>query len=208
MRNMVLNNWIVNAITSLVILTVASVKAQEAFQPDIVPWPKQIKLESAAWELDAGKEAKIFLLIGKNPSPQVKAGVALLKNKMEQLGVTMVVQDGTDAPFEMPSGIVIRVGVAGQDSWLAKPMADLGIAVTDKDPGEQGYVISSHSGKGQRQILLVGSDPAGALYACVTLKSLISKQDGRISIWPAQIRDFPDLKQRWLGTPQWHGTGS
>lgn len=203
-----LNRVIMVVITALVILTVAQLKAEETFQPDIVPWPKQIKLESVVWELSDGKDASVFILTGKNPAPQVQAGAALLEKKLKQLGVSFIVKDDTASTSEMPSSLVIRIGVAGQDTWLSKAIGDAGISISEKDPGEQGYVICSRLDKGQRQILLAGSDPVGALYACVTAKSLISMKDGRASIWPVQIRDYPDLKQRWLGTPQWHGTGS
>ena len=41
----------------------------------------------------------------------------------------------------------------------------------------------------------------GTLYAAVTCRQLIIKQDGRLLLQPAVVRDWPDFKTRCNGAP-------
>ncbi|HRU06936.1 MAG TPA: carbohydrate-binding family 9-like protein, partial [Candidatus Brocadiia bacterium] len=60
----------------------------------------------------------------------------------------------------------------------------------------QGYVI--HYDPAMRRFLLAGRDGAGAIYACVTLAQLFNVENGRLTLWPAQVRDWPDYKIRCM----------
>ena len=70
------------------------------------------------------------------------------------------------------------------------------------DPGPQGYIIRCGRGTGGAMgCLLAGSDAQGMLYAAVTFRHMLEATEEGVVVNAANVRDWPDFKQRNLGRP-------
>lgn len=175
--------------------------------PDIVPWPKEIRFGKHYWELPAGNSSGTILVLGRNASAQSRIGAERLSAALKKVGSNSIICDETE---QIPSetGCVFYIGTVGENSLLTRKLKSHRINITADNPGVQGYVISFRQDKGVRTVLLAGSDHLGTLYSCVTAEYLVSMQDSKPVILPTEVRDWPDIKNRWLGNPQWHGGAS
>ena len=165
---------------SLLVYVIAHATASAA-EPLIIPQPRQMRLVGEATPL-AG-DARIGVC---DDSRIVGSGVEVIQRRLKALGRgPLPVAKGAPADKE-----AILVGLADSPGIRA-----LNLPVPKEG---QGYAIAFRGGPGARRIILVGRDPTGALYACVTFARLLSAKDGRVMVRPAEVRDWPDYSIRFL----------
>ena len=144
----------------------------------IIPMPKQARAIGAPVPLDGHRV--------------VVAAGAQMRIAAEEINERVVALGGAKLPVlpldgELPEGKLLVIAPCTARVF--------GTKVSPENPGPQGYVIEP---QGER-LLLIGSDSLGALYAAVTCRQLIVKQDGRLWLQRAAIRDWPDYKHREHG---------
>jgi len=101
---------------------------------------------------------------------------------------------------ELDTGSLILVGRPGENQLLAKLCAQRKLDLSADTPGAQGYWIRFVSDGKRRLALLAGRDPVGMLYACVTFRRLVRRQDENVCAVEANIQDWPDVRWRFTWT--------
>ncbi len=155
---------------------------------DIIPTPRAITLDGERLDL-AG-----WVIVPAADCPMSAIGAEEINDRINSLGG----QTLTVAPEPGGSGAIFVGAVT--DPLTEQVATSLGTVLSETDPGEQGYVIAFGEREGLPVILCGGSDPQGALYACVTLRQMIQSEDERTVALSGMVRDWPDFKYRcnWL----------
>lgn len=128
--------------------------------------------------------------------PVVDSGIALLQERLKHLQ-EQTPTPGTDSRDNDVSWEIL-VGVRSAPQFAQIPPNTV--------PDEaQGYAVvfvldaAVQRGRNRRnRVYLVGNDPVGALYACVTCSRLLSSDAGTTRVTPVNVRDWPDYKIRIL----------
>ena len=194
--------WAAAASTFLVLTTIWSAPVEKPFPPapqwenlgsvDIVPCPKRIELSDAVMPL---ADARLLYLSDEHGC--TAAGAGEIASRCVQLGgdapPSSVVKDPSAALGTLAApAIVIGYGRG------RLPLPDLlssheGISAWDE---EQGYIIATRKVKGHGVVVVWGREPVAALYGCVTLRHLLSRDRERVVLRLAQVVDWPDFKRR------------
>jgi hypothetical protein len=155
-----------------------------ADQLSIVPTPREITLDGARLDLEG------WVIVPAEGCSMSAIGADEINDRVDSLGgETLTVASETGG-----SGAIIVGSVA--DPLTQQATTSLGMVLSETDPGEQGYVIAVGEHGGLPVILCGGADPQGALYACVTLRHMIQREDGRTVALSGRVRDWPDYKYR------------
>ena len=151
---------------------------------NIIPTPREITLDGAWLELEG------WVIVPAEGCSMSVIGADEINDRVDSLGgETLTVASETGG-----SGAIIVGSVT--DPLTQQVATSLGISLSETDPGEQGYVIASGEHEGLPVILCGGADPQGALYACVTLRQMIQREDDRTVALSGRVRDWPDFKYR------------
>jgi hypothetical protein len=155
----------------------------------IIPLPKEIREVREPIPLDG------FRIVAASDE-RSQIGAAEINQRIVSLGGDSLPVNRFEGP--LPDGPLILIApCTAQELEAIKPSLE----VTPTEPGVQGYAIRP-SGSGKNfQLMLVGSDSLGTLYAAVTCRQLIVKREGRLLLQPALVRDWPDFNTRCNGTP-------
>ena len=155
----------------------------------IIPLPKEIRAVGEPIPLDGFR-----IVAAGDERSQIAA--AEINQQIVSLGGESLTVSRFEGP--LPDGRLILIAPC-----TAKELKALSpsLEVTPTKPGVQGYMVQP-SGSGENlKLMLAGSDSLGTLYAAVTCRQLIIKQDGRLLLQPALVRDWPDFKTRCNGAP-------
>ena len=153
----------------------------------LLPTPRYIELLEGARSLDGWE------IVVPGDVNMLQVGASEVNARVSDLG-------GEPLPVvEEPSGKpAIFIG-----RWWAPHIREicmeLKVKLTPTNPGEQGYFIQSGTYQNRPVILLGGSDPQGALYACVTFRRLMKRSENGVRARNARVRDWPDFKVRCNG---------
>ena len=143
---------------------------------DIIPMPRHLQLTGRRVSLDG-----MAIVLGNRKSRQDEIGANWINDRLSASGAKRlnVVDEGSTPERAIIIGTLDSnrlIGTAGED-------------VSPTNPGERGYEIRTAGSR----IYLVGVDPIGALYACVTFAELLAG-DGERVVWrEASVRDWPDF---------------
>lgn len=154
----------------------------------IVPMPKRIRLTGRKLPLDAA-----VIVLGAKPSPQDEIGVKWINDHLLRAGGAAlgVVSEAGSLPA---ASLRIRVGTRQSSAAVDRAVAQGLFRLGPNDPGQRGYVIHPAHGPDGVDLYLGGSDPVGALYACVTLAGLLEGQGGHVALREAEVVDWPDFR--------------
>ncbi len=176
---------------TLVLALTAAVRLFAAVD-DIVPMPKQVGDPQRSVPLEGWR-------IVTADDPKCRIGAMEINSRVRELGgpplPVEVLRDPQSTPMQ---SIVLAPSTLPEAAEFARRAR-----VTDADPGPQGYAVHPEAAPGGqvRRVLLVGSDPQGALYAAVTLRRLVVRgPGGALHLQPVEIRDWPDYLYRCCGT--------
>jgi hypothetical protein len=167
---------------------------------EMIPAAKEVEMLGQTVPLGGG----VILLLDE--SPQAKIAAAEINSRIEELGgepllVEYVPRD-TLMNIIVPCCIVL--GNASDDLRRVQMQNWAGgeVNLTEEDPGPQGYVIRSVLGEDRvPTFVLGGSDAQGMLHAAVTFRHMLEATDEGVVVNAANVRDWPDFKQRNLGRP-------
>lgn len=129
---------------------------------------------------------------------RIRAGVAAeeINERIVKLGgaaLPVVERASSERPY-------ILLAPAAEPA-MRQALGDLGLAAGVTAMPEQGYLIASGPAGGRPVVIGTGADRLGTLYAAVTLRQLIVKNDaGKIVLLSGKVRDWPDFKVRRIGT--------
>ena len=156
-------------------------------QLDIVPMPRLVRLTDERIPL-----ANAALVLGQSPSEQDHIGADwindhIARNGGDRLPTLREGSAGIDAAVRVYIGT--RKTCKAIDRAAGNDWFRLGPGV----PGHCGYIISTHQEGRARTVYLGGSDPVGALYACVTFAGLLRPDAGAVYVRRAEIADWPDF---------------
>ena len=151
----------------------------------LIPTPREISVAGGSRPLAGWRIA-------------VPPGLALAQVGAEEINSRIVELGGAALSVSAGTGPAIYIG-RWCDPGIRALSAALKVSLTPVDPGEQGYVIRFGTFRAQPAVLLGGSDAAGALYACVTFRSLLRREGNGVAARIADVRDWPDFKIRNVG---------
>ncbi len=169
---------------------------------DIIPSPKELKVEPGKAVLSGIEKARAIIVVGaESRKSMIAAGE--INDKIVSLGgqALAVIKDRNMARGENAEQNLILVGGLGENTLLSEYREKHGIGITPDNPGEQGYIIRFLKESGRDVAILAGSDPQGALYAAVTFRKLLTREEETIVAQRVSIRDWPDFKNRYLLFP-------
>ena len=109
-------------------------------------------------------------------TPTARIAAAEINSRIEELGGEALAL-AADAPAGDRLSISVTVGADGLS--------------------EQGYTITCNG----QSVTLTGADETGMLYAAVTFRHMLEVEDGQVVVRAANVCDWPDFKQRNLGSP-------
>ncbi|NOY79913.1 MAG: hypothetical protein GXP31_02795, partial [Kiritimatiellaeota bacterium] len=159
---------------------------------DIVPMPKQVGDLQRSVPLEGWR-------IVTADDPKCRIGAAEINGRIRELGAVPLPVEVLRGTQSTPAlSIVLAPCTAPAAAEFARRAR-----VTPSEPGAQGYAVAPDTPPdgAVRRILLIGSDPQGALYAAVTARRLIvPAADGAPHLQLARIRDWPDYLYRCNGT--------
>lgn len=169
----------------------------------IVPLPKEIRAVGEPVPLDG------FRIVTAD-DPQSTIGAAEINQRIVSLGGHPLPVSRLEGRLPDGRAIVIAPCTAKELAGVLPPPG-----VTSAEPGPQGYAIQPIGTDTNLKLLLVGSDTLGTLYAAVTFRQLIIRQQDRLLLQAATVRDWPDFKTRCNGAPfsenlrgDWYGMRS
>ena len=155
--------------------------------PPVFPNPQQMELSGAPFLLDEGAA----LLLPPTPSESDHMLSRLLTQELgDRFGFTLKTQYSDHLP---DAGRFILLGSA-ENALVQQYCGQHQLALTPKNPGPEGYLLRVD----ERCAVVGGSDARGAFYGLQSLRQLLGKQDQRISIPGAQVRDWPDKPFRGI----------
>ena len=175
-----------SALTLCVQLSAAEPKQATAARPeweglkdvDIIPCPKRIRLSDQKIVLAQSGKAEAVIVIPDQIDPRLRIGSAEINDRMRALG-----------KVELP--------VQTLPEYRDRPAAQTAIVVdvrpTAAGKRPQGYEIRVEK---PERVAIAGVDPQGALYGCVTLRSLIARDGDRVVLLGVQVADWPDFRNR------------
>ena len=203
--------WTLSATGTMLALNLAGVAAVPEAPPppdralweavDIVPMPKRMRLTGATRPVSV---ETTVLVLGAASCEQSRIGAAWINRRLVQLGAEPLPMVTDPEPGD--SRTLIMVGTRADNAGIDEAVAAERVNVGDGNPGARGYEIRFASDA--KRIFLAGSDPIGALYACVTFAELL-EQHGDGVLWrEAIVRDWPDIIHMTLGEDFVGGTSA
>ncbi len=150
---------------------------------NLVPMPKQLKLTGKKLFFDS----PVRIVLGKNKSRQSEIGAQWIQKKIKRNGSMRPVLSETPSPQAWD----IIIGDPEDNPYIKKAVKNKIVNTGKNNPGKRGYEIRID--ENNKDIYLVGADPVGCLYSCVTFSEMLNKNSGK-TYWPmAEIRDWPDV---------------
>ena len=179
-----------------------------AGEPFIIPRPKQMSATGGRFPLLRAGQPQAVIVLADRSSVQARIGAEEINQRLRDLCGTGLSVKGAGALTEADRAqALILIGRPSEHPLLGAECRRVGLSVSAKDPGPQGYAIGFASRGGKRLALLAGSDRIGTLYACVTFRYLIETGAGDRTCHAveAQIRDWPDVRWRftWQALRAW-----
>ncbi|OGV78571.1 MAG: hypothetical protein A3K19_32040 [Lentisphaerae bacterium RIFOXYB12_FULL_65_16] len=160
---------------------------------DIVPCPKRIEFTGV---LTCGAESPSILFV-PDAEHHAETGAAEIAARIAELGgaaAPPVSVPDAAAAVNALTGPAVLIGYGAGD--LPMPNVEheyQGVSAWDE---EQGYVIAPCRLNGCDTVLVWGREPLGALYGCITLRHLLSRDGDAVVLRTATVVDWPDFKRR------------
>ena len=153
--------------------------------PPIFPIPQQMDLSGVAFFVND----ETTLLLPLIPSESDRSLARFLARDMsDRFGLTLKIQHSDRLP---EAGRFMLLGSV-ESPLVRQYCAQHQLPLTPENPGSEGYVLRVDGSSA----MVGGSDARGAFYGLQSLRQLVARQDQRITIPGAQIRDWPDKSFR------------
>ncbi len=173
------------------LLGVWTVNAEDEL--NIVPRPKQITVQGRV-------QLAVDTVIVTDGTVKSQSGAEEINAAVVELGFApFQVRTENEVGKDGDAVSLILIGSIDKNRQIRKYCEANKIEFTPENPGEQGYVVRFLSENGRSLVLIAGSDELGALYGCVTFRYLLRKNGTQLEALKADIRDWPDLKNRQVG---------
>jgi hypothetical protein len=98
-------------------------------------------------------------------------------------------------------GQIFLLGQRGGNEWLDRLCREKKIDLSEKSPGENGFVIEFVNDGPREVVLAGGSDAAGVIFAQNALFDLVRWKGDAIELPAVSVRDWPSI--RWRGRAHW-----
>ncbi len=153
--------------------------------PPIFPSPQQMEISGVPFFVDD----ETTLWLPTTPSESDRALARSLAMEMsDRFGFTLRIRHSDRLP---EAGRFILLGSV-ESPLVRQYCAQHQLPLTPQNPGSEGYVLRVD----ESSALVGGSDARGAFYGLQSLRQLLAKQEQRVTIPGARIRDWPDKSFR------------
>lgn len=184
---------------AIILTTCGWATVLEAVPAILVPQPKQVDLSrEAPMALEPGRTA---IVLGDGAGEPERQAAQLLRHRVGlRFGQDWPVVDENSIPHQATT--LVLLGQRSTHRLLDAICTRQNTVLDAQSPGHDGYIIS-FARQGDRRVVLVGgSNARGVIYGQDTLFQLIDKQNDKVVLHQATIRDWPSIP--WRGRPQTH----
>jgi len=167
---------------------------------DLIPRPKELSVTGEQWAVADGQKPLATIVIIPQQA-KCFIGAEEINHRLGELGgPPLPILESDDPKVLTKLDLPIIISECDGSKLTRAIIAENGVVISRKDPGEQGYVIRFLRFRGRPLILLLGSDQQGALYAAITMRWLIERAGNRSLVTVARVRDWPDFKLRGISS--------
>lgn len=165
-------------------------------RPVIVPAPKQLEFATPSISLS---DSSVAIVLGSQCSdPEVYAAETLQYAAQKRFGPRWpIVREDTDLARYR---VLIVLGQRNTSSILDRLCKQWKVDLSETSPGHDGYVLEMRKVGKQDLVLVGGSNPRAVIFGQDTLFQLMAKENGRLVLARASVRDWPTIP--WRGKPQ------
>lgn len=153
--------------------------------PPIFPLPQQMEISGGPFLVD---DETTLLLPSTSSESDRSLARFLAMDMSDRFGFALTSRHSDRLP---EAGRFILLGSV-ESPLVRQYCAKHLLPLTPQYPGSEGYVLRVDEGSA----MVGGSDARGAFYGLQSLRQLLAKQDQRVTIPGAQIRDWPDKSFR------------
>jgi hypothetical protein len=152
----------------------------------IFPIPQQMELSDEVFVLDES----VSIIVPRDRSEKdIFLARFLIRELSDKYGIALKMESRGDIPDDRK---VVLMGTV--DNPLIKQyIIDRRLAITENDPGSEGYVLHVSSDK----IVIAGWDDPGAFFGLQSLRQLIDAENGTV-VQGIKVRDWPNLPFRGI----------
>lgn len=160
---------------------------------NIIPTPKEIKVLPGKVAIS---EKNMLLVTGNNRDSLSFLGAEEINKKIKELGEVelLIRKEGELSEGELNEKNLILLGTPEEHILLKSYLAKHNMTLEGLKPS--GYLIISVEERDRTIYLLAGKDPQGVLYAAVSFRHLIRKNEDGFYALKVNIKDWPDCKYR------------
>ncbi len=162
----------------------------------IIPVPHWIKMLNKSAVIASAGRYDCEIIIPPNASEKIKIAANDLAKEISGLARIIDKPPIREKLSKRADAVKIYLGSFSHPVWDEQISKKL--RVTPKSPCPQGYVIYPKSAK---EIFVAGSDDQGVIYGVYSLCQLLRKDNNKVQLQFAKIRDWPSFKWRALIMP-------
>ena len=152
----------------------------------IFPIPQQMELTNDVFVLDESVSIIVPLDMSEK---DVFLARFLVRELSDKYGIAVKIESSEN----IPDGRKVVVMGAVDNPLIKQYSIDRRLAITENDPGSEGYVLHVSSDK----IVIAGWDDPGAFFGLQSLRQLIDAENGTV-VQGVKVRDWPNLPFRGI----------
>jgi hypothetical protein len=160
--------------------------ALESLESAIFPKPREITATESSFAVDA--DVRILV-----PGQASGGDYLLARSLANELGDRFDVHPQIKPASSADSAVRSIVMGSLENPLVQQYCAQMGLT-DERIPGPEGYVLQAH----KNLVLVAGRDDRGAFWGMQSLRQLLLKQDNKVIVRGAQIRDWPDKQFRGI----------
>jgi len=184
MKHNLLVKFLISVFIFFAVFLISPGKSFGGEMPVIFPIPQQMQFTPDTFYVDE----EMSILVPENCSREDMSLAHLLVGELsDKYGLAVKIKSVTNIP---PTGRNILMG-SMRNPMIKKYCNDNNIALTNKDPGAEGYVLQVR----KNLVLIAGWDDQGAFYGVQSLRQLLMDGQGKF-VRGVVIRDWPSLPFR------------
>ena len=188
MKTIALNRFhrIIVLVPIFTFLLVYTPRVSGAGKTLIFPIPQQMELTDEVFVLD---ESVSIIVPNDRSENDIFLARFLVRELSDKYGIALKIESSEDIP---DGGKVVVMG-AVDNPLIKKYSTEKGLAITETDPGPEGYVLHVSSDK----IIIAGWDNPGAFFGLQSLRQLMDAENGT-KVQGIRVRDWPNLPFRGI----------
>jgi hypothetical protein len=181
---------LVNQISGLIIWIISlcglPLNANTLNRSPIFPYPQQLRVTGEVFTLD---EAISIIIPVENSENDIFLARFLVGELSDKYGIAVNIEHQTEIQDNRK---VVMMG-RFDNPLIDKYCKENNIEINGRDPGSEGYILRVSP----KEIIIAGSDDAGAFYGLQSLRQLLDAGNGK-QVQGVAIKDWPDYPFRGI----------